>query len=353
MKRNQNIEMLRGVAILMILFYHYTISVPGMVKGSFGLILDESICQVAMCLFFSISGFGTYIYLDKQTENVTAWEYLKKRFRRIARQYYFCIGVILLTTGASYLAWNQSFKILSVLTFCQNLFYSTNGAINGVSWTVALMMQFYVVAVPLYKLVKKYGIKSYVVSAILVLFIRIVISYYILLHSLDLLNYVIYSIRQIFTTADIFIAGMFAAKIYKSGKLKLSSRNGWAATIGSGIGAILTFVIFTYTPQAIYVWGSNLRCWLWQPLVGLETAVMLLCACSIQCKYKTLIGKSIQFVARNEYGIYLWHMILFRNLSQQSPMYAGMLSRSPILLLSLMIVLAIIVGAISNSLIRG
>ena len=77
--RNQDIEMLRGIAMLLILFYHYTQIIPGIMNTHWLQMLDEGLCQLAMVLFFSISGFGTYIYLHKHTdEGMLA--YVKKDF---------------------------------------------------------------------------------------------------------------------------------------------------------------------------------------------------------------------------------------------------------------------------------
>ena len=91
--RNQDIEMLRGVAMLLILFYHYTQIIPGIMSTHWLQMIDEGFCQIAMVLFFSISGFGSYIYLTK-SENKGLLFYVKKRFYAIAPQYYFCLIIL-------------------------------------------------------------------------------------------------------------------------------------------------------------------------------------------------------------------------------------------------------------------
>ncbi len=351
MNRNRNIEMVRGIAVLCIVFYHYSISIPGIINSPLAVAAVEGLCQIAMCIFFAISGFGTYCYLEKQPFSIKPSQYLKKRFKRLAPPYYICTAIILLTTGTAYLAWNQGFKVLTVLTFCHNLFPSTNGAINGVTWTIALMMQFYALAVPLYTLVHKYGYKFYVLIAVVTFAVRITISRYILLHNISELNYVVYSIRQIYTTVDIFVAGMCAAK-FCSNRSGRSVQYAQAVSIGIGAALFITFMAFTYTQDKLYVWGSNWRSWLWQPILGAETALLLVAVAQLRNKYQSKGGRFIQFIAENEYGIYLWHMVLFQNISAGSPAYAGLLNRSPMVVLVGMIALAVAVGAAFNRLLK-
>ena len=210
-QRNLDIEMLRGIAILLILFYHYTQIIPGIMNTHWLQMIDEGFCQMAMIMFFSISGFGSYVYLFKHRDG-KALSYVKKRFRAIAPQYYFCLVVLLLTVSANFLAWNQILRVSAFFAFVQNLFASTNTMINGATWTIALMMQFYLIAPLVYKLVQKYGVKFYVLSICVTFLIRMLVSLYIRRINGDSFLFVVYSIRQIYTTFDIFVGGMIVGK---------------------------------------------------------------------------------------------------------------------------------------------
>ena len=133
---------MRAMAILFMLFYHYTKTIPGIVHSYLGDMINEYLCQTAMLTFFTISGYGTYMYLDRVKGNRHWSAYVKSRFRKIAPQYYFCLIIVLLTTGTGYWAWNSLKNILIFFLFGNNLFISTNGEINGVTWTIAWWCSF-------------------------------------------------------------------------------------------------------------------------------------------------------------------------------------------------------------------
>ncbi len=350
-QRNLDIEMLRGIAILLILFYHYTQIIPGIMNTHWLQMIDEGFCQMAMIMFFSISGFGSYVYLFKHRDG-KALSYVKKRFRAIAPQYYFCLVVLLLTVSANFLAWNQILRVSAFFAFVQNLFASTNTMINGATWTIALMMQFYLIAPLVYKLVQKYGVKFYVLSICVTFLIRMLVSLYIRRINGDSFLFVVYSIRQIYTTFDIFVGGMIVGKNYMERERELNAfRCRWGVAIVF-LSILGSFMVFTYTPSSNYVWGANVRSWMWPAVLGIEVAFLLHLCTGIKLKYQSIGGKFIQFIAKNEYGIYLWHMPLISTISVSSPMYAGALERSPEGTLIVMGMLAIMVGKGSNDLLN-
>lgn len=159
MTRNKNVEAVRGIAILGMLVYHYMLSIPGFGLSGKASIIVEGIGQFALISFFVISGFGSYTYfsyLEENNESVSMKTFLKKRLTKILPQYYLNIFVIIfLTSGLGYLSTNGIGRLLSSLLLVQNFFAS--GSVNGVTWTIAVLFQLYVVVKPLYYGVKKFG----------------------------------------------------------------------------------------------------------------------------------------------------------------------------------------------------
>jgi len=345
---------MRGIAILMMLFYHYTLTINGIIQTTLWKIIDEGICQTALIAFFVISGFGTFLSLDYKTEcgeSISAFAYLKKRAFSIMPPYYFCIGAILLTTGTGYLTLSKLKIILAYLLYIQNLFPSISGDINGVTWTIAVMMQFYLIAVPLYRVLKRFNIKTYIVVLIFSQILKRIFSFVITKSGYPGLYYVIACIRQLFTTIDLFTVGMCAAMLYKqmknSGK-KISLSRCIYVCILVFITIEVGFVYCIYGVGSMY--GDGFKYLIWEPAIGVLLAVILFFSAQFPFKYESYIGRVIQFVAHNEYGTYLWHMILISNLSSQSGIYSYLQAKYPILLLLVMMLLACVVGFISTTL---
>ena len=209
------------------------------------------------------------------------------------------------------------------------------------------MMQFYLIAPFIYKVVKKYKVKAWLVAIIVVFLIRMSISIYLEKGGMDSSLFVIYSIRQIYTTIDIFIGGMLVGEAFCH---NLEMYNNKYKRVLPLLFLIIigTFMIIIYTPTANYVWGNNIRSWIWPSILGIEIAYLLFVCIRLEIQYNTIIGRFIQFIAKNEYGIYLWHLPLIVSVSSQSNIYKDLSEKNPGLLLIGMMLLAIVLGTGSN-----
>lgn len=345
--RNKNVESLRGIAILLLLFYHFTISL-GIFKDMTLILMDEAFCQFAMVIFFVISGYGTFLHYkhrEEKNEKIGIFDYVKRRFTKIAPSYYFCLVFILLfTTGGVYLSKDGLKSVLIYGCLIQNLFPARSGDINGVTWTIALLMQFYLISYPLYKVVKKWGWKSYIAFLIVSLCINKILCGYVTFKGYPEVYYVIASIREIFTTIDIFIIGMLCGKYsQKTKNLHMGDRK---AIFFAGIifiAGIGIFIKMAYFFGGFF--GDGLKFYLWKPVVSIiiGSIILLIEPCQWPA-YKSWLGKFIQFVAKVEYNTYLWHMILFGNLKATSLLFNELSQSNPILTVCLLMILALIVG---------
>lgn len=211
MMRNKNIESLRGIAILLLLFYHFTVSLTAF-NSIHMIMVNEVLCQFAMITFFMISGYGTFLHYQRRENcgnKIRGLDYIKQRFHKIAPAYYVClIFVLLFTTDSAYISRDGFKSIIVYACLLQNLVPSMSGDINGVTWTIALLMQFYLISYPVYRIVKKWGWKSYPLFLIFSLCINKVLCGIVTTNGAPEVYYVIASIRQIFTTIDIFAFGM-------------------------------------------------------------------------------------------------------------------------------------------------
>lgn len=346
MVRNKNIETVRAFAIIGILVYHYGVTIGIAAEGSARLIV-EFLAQSVLCTFFVISGFGTYLFLKRHEQkngHVDYWAFIKRRVSGIVPAYYFCIFAIVLTTGAYYLSDSTWTTIPVYLTFTQNLFPKHIGLLNGATWTMALMMQFYLIAPFLYKFVKRWQWKSIFVVAFISVSARFLIDKYIQAQGYEDLYYIIANIRQLITTLDIFCAGMCAAHYAErqNGTTKMVWQRSYAPIL-----LILVIAIYTVLYQSALrggLWNPNsIMAFFWESIIGILIAMFCCLFYHAPITYNSIPGKVVTEVARIEYNTYLWHMIILTNVSG-SEWYQRLQYAHPVLLMIIMMFVALGVG---------
>lgn len=148
--RNLNIELLRVIAVFSIVFYHYFITMLPL--PSYIYFFFEALAQVAMITFFTISGFGLYLHFEKSYRSYP--QFLKHRLSHLLPHYYLSIIFVIVSSGTVFLStWGINI-VISYFLCIQNLSLTWQSNINGVTWTVALMVQFYLISPLIYRLIK-------------------------------------------------------------------------------------------------------------------------------------------------------------------------------------------------------
>lgn len=353
--RLQNIEVLRAFAIIYMLLYHYANSITGFVKNYTTTLLVESLGQFALIGFFVLSGFGIYLSfqrLETDGKELRFIPFIKKRLRALIPQYYFCIGTfLLLTTGIGYLSKNHIFHIIESLLLIQN--FDIANSINGVTWTIAVLFQLYLISILLYRLVKKYGLWAWGIGLFITICLKKGIATYIAMNEMDPIYYVITSIRIPFTTVDLILSGMCAAKICHKIPAKmiqiLKKPQMSIACISLVLVYHYIFIKGTLWIETLY--GNKWSNCVWQSAIGGYLAIICILLYYLPFTYTNKLGRGIQFMAKYEYGIYLWHMLLMGNFMNTQPdWYAWLQTNSPIALLIILLGGAIFVGWISSKL---
>lgn len=357
MARNRNIEVLRAFAIIYMLLYHYASSITGLVKSYKGSLFIESLGQFALIGFFVLSGFGLYLSferLETSGKPIQFLPFIKRRLRSLLPQYYLCIGIVLLlTTGIGYLSISHVFHIIQSLFLVQN--FAPGNGINGVTWTIAVLFQLYLISIPLYYLVKKYGWRTWVIGVIITVCLKKSIAMYIAINELDALYYVITSIRIPFTTIDLILTGMCAAKICQEipAKMLLVLRKPQMCIFCIGLVLLYHYIFIKGTLILLGggLYGSKWVNCVWQSAIGGYLSIICIMLYYLPFTYTSKLGSGVQFIAKYEYGIYLWHMLLMGNfMSNQPDWYAWLQANFPIILLIILLSIAIFVGWISSKL---
>lgn len=355
MKRNNNLDIVRGITILIIVFYHiYAIAnMHGYGPGVYIPVATELLMyggEIGVTLFFIMSGYGIYCslsYKDKESGRIEYIPYMKKRFKRIAPQYYVSLGILLCISGQAAQLGTQGIKhVLTHVLFIHNLWPDTSGSINGVLWTMGTIVQFYVISVLLYRLVKKSSIAALLMSVIITVGFK-----YIFFHVMETGNYFIYG-RQLLTAIDNFVIGMVLAK-YVSLHEDKEDRSA-AVKIICFAACMCIFAAFIYfTGKSWVIYEDSVIGYCWHSMLALLLGLTVLCFLRLEINQTSMPARAMHYMADVQYGIYIWHLVVIQTLLASSPYAVWLAQRSFAGLLLALTAISIVVGIISTRCIDG
>lgn len=155
------LESLRGIAALSVLYYHYTYFFRRKLNYAFSDLLDFEFGHHGVALFFIISGFVIFMSLDRIS---SIREFLYKRFVRLYPTYWICLLItllVLLFNNTNEFNFTFKEKLLNILMF-QGLFNIKN--VDGSYWSLLPELFFYITMIVLwkFKLTKKIILVSFV-----------------------------------------------------------------------------------------------------------------------------------------------------------------------------------------------
>lgn len=337
MVRNKNVEILRASAILFVLLYHfYVILGKPISSNTIANALLSMGGELGVTMFFVLSGFGVYLLLN--SKKYSYGEFIKSRLYKLIPEYYICLIVLLLLTEQSvYLNEVHIGNVLSHFVFLHSFNISYHGAINGSLWTMSILMQFYIFAYAIW-----YGMRRNLIYPKLLIVGSLLVKNYIYhvflpQHELqDSIYYFIYG-RQLFTALDNFVVGMLVAEMLQRGKR--IERPAIAAI--AGLLMLAGWLIYGYH-KGIY--SANVFSVIWHFVCA------VLCGCLIFAffsakEYNSIFIKPFHWIARYNYGIYLWHLVLANNLLTHCE-WVGRLNYATFVIL--MIALSCVAGYFSS-----
>ena len=347
MKHNRNIDNFRALALLQILVYHaYAVSgssPPGFVTGLSSKFLQLS-GEIGVTAFFALSGFGMYNSIAFACTNKTFnyRGYLIKRAKRILPPYYFCLAVSILLFSGNYVSVNGIKHIAAHLLLVHNLFPSCHGSINGALWTVGTIAQFYLIAPLLYKLFEKNGYLAFLATLAVTVLAKASV-YQVLYSNMEEPGwYAFYAGRQLITALDNFTVGMFAAWFVEKYASLLKS---WAAGFLT-VAAFAAQLFLCSFGLSHGIHTNNISGYVWHSLTALTIGFLM-----IGLAYFPQSNRSgdavLQFLAKKEYIIYLWHLPVYENMLQRSEFV--MLHSSDWLGILLLVMAAVLMGVIMSN----
>ena len=140
-KQNLQINFLKITAIILVIIYHIQCLYGGKIVDINRITkLINSFGSIGVTLFFILSGYGIYKYISHH-ENQKYFDFIKSRFKKLAKPYYFCLIVSLVAMGSAiFLQKKYILDLVTHFTFTHNLFVTTHGSINGCLWTMGTIL---------------------------------------------------------------------------------------------------------------------------------------------------------------------------------------------------------------------
>ncbi|MBY0473526.1 MAG: acyltransferase [Nitrosomonas sp.] len=313
--RFSNLDKLRAFAAISVVVYHVIEHTGWSSFPVTGPNLWWRTGWLGVDLFFVISGFVIYFSAFSLGKSYgSAWKsvYASHRFFRIAPLYFFtCIIFVfliqpqILFTPVS----NISFQFISHLLFFHNFFPSTQGAINGVNWSIGVEMQFYLLILIFWDWIKRASpLKILLVFSAIACMWKIAAFY--MLHSAGA-HKLWFATAQLPGSLDVFGFGIAACKwVLAKGNRNDLAHLGIKALIAISAGFIMIKLLWM-TPN---YWGSVYYVGFFRILTGLSAAALIIFLIALPNTTLGWFSGIIDYLGKISYGIYLWHLPIILSL---------------------------------------
>jgi peptidoglycan/LPS O-acetylase OafA/YrhL len=298
-RRYPSIEGLRTIAAMGVVWIHVWARYgnPALKLGGIDFFKAFSFVGNGVDFFFVISGFLMYMnWYDKKVSMQTYFDFIKKRFLRIAPLYYVSLLIYFLFFT---IIEKREIGIWDII--CNLLFLNTIFKINIVPtyWSLAVEWFFYL-AIPLLflcKFIKQQGLLLLVLSVL-----GLGRLYYI-----ESQDYIFLSDTHSLSFIPEFGWGIVVGMLYKLRPEKLYPAIG---TIG-GMFIVLLGRCLRWTSLLPFYGSYAVLCkTLSGTVISLGFAIILLISLNSRAKSNLLLSKPFfQFSGKLSYGIYIWHIL--------------------------------------------
>ncbi len=313
--RNEGLDIFRVCSLLLVVIYHVWV-ITSNYYCFHNILLDTIIPlggEIGVTAFFVLSGCTIYLSLSRKKNNYIC--YIKKRFYRVAPEYYVSVFIVIffMEEGPGYITWQGLKHLIATLTFTQNILPSL-GAVNGVLWTMSVTMCFYLLAPLLYKIIDKSNIYVFLIVSIMFT----IFSKYIFFHILGtggiVSNWFWLSRQTIFTDLDNFAFGMVVGRIvYSDRKFAYKSSIFFIAC------AFIALIIICRIGLKYGIHTDSISGYTWHTLVAMCISIQMLALGVMHipdgCGY---VKKMIHILSSNQYGVYVFHLLIVKNMFMHS-----------------------------------
>lgn len=302
MKRSQALDVVRGIAIILVLIWHY---MPRTSATPEFLITSTRMFWSGVDLFFVLSGFliAGILLQNVNSKNYFSTFYIRRAARIVPLYvvvFFMFVTVIYLAPklGADYLTKTVSehLPLWSYLTFTQNFLYAASDRMNDpwidVTWSLALEEQFYI---SLSLLVRNLSRKKLLILAIALIVIAPILRFYA---SNGLVAYLLPLQR-----ADALMLGVLLALAWQNEKgkeflYKHANLFRWSCFL-----LFLGVVYMTYQET----WIGDAWAYLVLALFYCNFIVLVLIRNDNTSRFDPFKSRILEWFGLRSYGIYLLH----------------------------------------------
>ncbi len=316
------LDVLRACAALMVFSYH---CFTEFMAGSTSRIAPTlSHGDLGVHLFFALSGYLIYAALDKSfgdsSHNLSSVQkvaiFWAKRFFRIYPLYLVSLAavVVLSPSVRQYLSLGD---LASHIFGVHSFFRGYHGSINGVLWSLAIEIQFYIAAPFIFLAVRRVSNTQLIAVSLATWLVAYGVFRYLLIERYgmwtangapDSWAYFM-GLNQLPSTLILFSIGFLSYRL-----------RGVSIPPGVVVGAIVAFVALPYllpTSQQIGI-DPYLYVYIHSFLFSC-LFIPLLIAASHNSRRSSLVVRLFSWVSDLSYSFYIWHLLIMRCLVSQCP----------------------------------
>ncbi len=316
--RFENINLLRAFAAVAVVVYHVIQHARWTAFPVSGPLVVFQIGWIGVDLFYVISGFvitRSALALWRKDAPTFARRYWARRWTRIVPLYVLTCAMWIAFMMPGFFeppATSWLWQIAAHLAFIHSFWTKTFDSINGVTWTLAIEMQFYVlVALSIPWIARTPGWRIWV-GCILVAWAWRAIMVHFFGHYAPARLFM--HVMQLPGTLDEFGAGVFFAKLI-DGRDGPRMRDGVGWTLAAVAAGVVCFPI--YWAHTSY-WDEPLMIVFWRTSLGAFFLCVVAAAVTLPTFARTWPFRPLWYLGVVSYGIYLWHLFAIR-ISQGIP----------------------------------
>lgn len=304
---------MRGFSALTILVFHVIAISRWESFPDSGPLVWFRVSFLRVDLFFVLSGFVIALAaMREQSRGEGArGRFLFRRLARLAPAYFVSAAAWLVLNDFAVLrqpdAWLQA---LTHLTFTYNLWPNTMGSINGVTWTLAVEVQLYLVVALVMPVLARWSALRTALAVLLIALLYRLASQFIQIGvfglSPDQAQLWFFSV-QVPGMLDVFGVGVALALGVHQRGLEPATPMRWLL-VAAGMLAVTSMLVSALWADAANYWHSYFWASGFRTLVALMVLGWLWLAVAMPTAWAPVLPGVLRYPGRISYGLFLWHM---------------------------------------------